>query len=62
MTQLWTRPADVRAWLGKKWQSGTLLTALAEDRGWEPLGVPLRGPAAGEHNPAAESANPAAAL
>ena len=48
MTQLWTRPAEVRAWLGKKWQSGTLLTAFAEDRGWEPLGVPLRGPAAGE--------------
>ena len=48
MTQLWTRPAEVRAWLDKKWQSGTLLTAFAEDRGWEPLSVPLRGPAAGE--------------
>ena len=35
-------------WLDKKWQSGTLLTAFAEDRGWEPLSVPLRGPAAGE--------------
>jgi hypothetical protein len=43
----WTRPADVRAWLGKKWQSGALLTALAEDRDWEPLSVPLYGPAAG---------------
>jgi hypothetical protein len=48
VTQLWTRPAEVRAWLDKKWQSGTLLTAFAEDRGWEPLSVPLRGPAAGE--------------
>jgi hypothetical protein len=48
VTQLWTRPAEVRAWLDKKWQSGTLLTAFAEDRGWEPLSVPLRGPAPGE--------------
>jgi hypothetical protein len=47
VTQLWTRPAEVRAWLDKKWQSGTLLTAFAEDRGWEPLSVPLRGPLRG---------------
>jgi len=44
----WTRPAEVRAWLGRKWRSGALLTAFAEGRAWEPLGVPLRGPAAGE--------------
>jgi hypothetical protein len=44
----WTRPAEVRAWLDKKWRSGALLTAFAEGRGWEPLGVPLRGPAAGD--------------
>src|SRR5260370_5308570 len=44
----WTRPAQVRAWLGKKWQSGALLTALAEGQDWKPLEVPLRGPAAGE--------------
>jgi len=44
----WTRPADVRAALGKKWQSGVLLTAFASGLDWEPLGLPLRGPAPGE--------------
>jgi len=44
----WTRPPEVRAWLGKKWKSGALLTALAEGKDWEPLDLPLRGPAAGE--------------
>ncbi len=48
MTRPWTRPAQVRAWLAKKWQSGALLTALAEGQDWKPLDVPLRGPAAGE--------------
>jgi hypothetical protein len=44
----WTRPAQVRAWLERRWQSGALLAAFAEGRDWEPLSVPLRGPAAGE--------------
>ncbi len=48
MARSWTRPGEVRAWLDKKWQSGALLTALAEGVEWEPLGVPLRGPTAGE--------------
>ncbi len=48
MARPWTRPAGVRAWLDKKWRSGALLTAFAEGRAWEPLSVPLRGPAAGE--------------
>ena len=48
MSRSWTRPADVRAWFDKKWQSGALLTAFAEGKDWEPLGVPLRGPMAGE--------------
>ena len=48
MSRSWTRPADVRAWFDKKWQSGALLTAFAEGKDWEPLGVPLRGPVAGE--------------
>lgn len=48
MARPWTRPADVRAWLDKKWRSGALLTAFAEGQDWEPLGVPLRGPAPGE--------------
>ncbi len=48
MSRSWTRPAEVRASLGKKWQSGALLTAFAAGTDWEPLGVPLRGPVAGE--------------
>jgi hypothetical protein len=48
MPPSWTRPAEVRAWLSKRWRSGSLLTAFAEGNDWEPLGVPLRGPAAGE--------------
>jgi hypothetical protein len=48
MPRPWTRPADVRAWLARKWQSGALLAAFAEGKDWEPLGVPLRGPMAGE--------------
>ena len=48
MPHSWTRPGEVRAWLGKKWRSGSLLTAFAEGKDWEPRGVPLRGPAVGE--------------
>ncbi len=48
MAYSWTRPAEVRAWLDKRWQSGALLTAFAEGKEWEPLGVPLRGPGAGQ--------------
>ena len=48
MAHPWTRPPEVRAWLEKKWRSGALLTALAEGRAWDPVSVPLRGPAAGE--------------
>ena len=48
MAHPWTHPAEVRAWLDKKWQSGALLADFAAGRDWEPLGVPLRGPAAGE--------------
>jgi hypothetical protein len=44
----WTRPPEVRARLGKKWQSGLLLAAFAAGRDWEPLSVALRGPAAGD--------------
>ena len=48
MARLWTRPAEVRAWLARKWDSGALLAAFAEGRDWEPLSMPLRGPAAGQ--------------
>ena len=48
MAHSWTRPAEVRAWLNKKWQSGALLAEFTAGRDLEPLGVPLRGPSAGE--------------
>jgi len=44
----WTRLSDVRARLRKRWDNGTFLTAWANGVAWEPLSVPLRGPAAGE--------------
>ena len=48
MADPWTRPQHVRAWLGKKWQSGFLLSAFAEPRDWEPLSVAVRGPTTAE--------------
>jgi hypothetical protein len=42
----WTRPADVREAVRKKW--GTLLTAYAAGQEWAPLNVPLRGPGPAE--------------
>jgi hypothetical protein len=44
----WTTPADVLALLRRRWQAGTFLIALASGQVFEPLGVPLRGPAPGE--------------
>ena len=44
----WSTPADVLGLLRKRWQSGVLLSAFAAGQDWEPLGVPLRGPSAGE--------------
>ena len=44
----WTSPADVRAALRKKWDSGALLTAYARGEEWVPWSRPLRGPAARE--------------
>jgi hypothetical protein len=43
---LWTRPADVRASIRKKWDSGVLLARFAAGQEWAPLGVPIRGPSA----------------
>jgi len=40
----WTRPADVRVALHRKWQSGALLTAFAGGLDWAPWGAPVRGP------------------
>jgi hypothetical protein len=48
----WTRPADVRATVRKRWDSGSLLRRFAAGENWEPLGLPIRGPSArqiGEH-------------
>ena len=39
----WTRPADVRAAVRKKWDSGALLARFAVGQDWEPLGIPIRG-------------------
>ncbi len=44
----WTTPADVLGLLRKRWQAGALLSAFASGQDWKPLGVPLRGPSAGE--------------
>jgi hypothetical protein len=42
----WTRPADVREAVRKKW--GTLLAAHAVGQEWMPLDFPLRGPGPAE--------------
>jgi hypothetical protein len=42
----WTRPADVRAVVRKKWDSGALLARFATGQDWEPIGIPIRGPSA----------------
>jgi hypothetical protein len=42
----WTRPADVREAVRKKW--GTLLSAYAVGQEWTPLNIPLRGPGPAE--------------
>jgi hypothetical protein len=44
----WTVPADVRAVVRKKWDSGALLGALARGDEWTPWAIPIRGPAARE--------------
>src|SRR5579875_2686626 len=42
----WTRPADVREAVRKRWPA--LLTAFLAGQEWAPLGIPLRGPAPAE--------------
>jgi hypothetical protein len=42
----WTRPADVRTAVRKKWDSGALLVRFAAGHDWEPLSIPIRGPSA----------------
>ncbi len=43
---MWTRPADARAVVRKRWDSGALLGRFAAGQDWEPLGIPIRGPSA----------------
>jgi hypothetical protein len=45
-TGTWTGPADVRAAVRKKWDSGALLARFAAGQDWEPLSIPIRGPSA----------------
>lgn len=46
MAPAWTRPADVREAVRKKW--GTLLGNFAAGQDWAPLSFPLRGPGPAE--------------
>ncbi len=42
----WTRPADVRASVRRRWDSGVLLSRFASGSPWEPFSIPIRGPSA----------------
>lgn len=44
----WSTPDDIAARVRRRWDSGELLTAYASGTAFEPIGVPLRAPAAGE--------------
>jgi len=47
MAPPWTTPAELKARLRRRWESGELLAAHATQR-WEPVVVPLRAPTAAE--------------
>lgn len=44
LTNVWTTPADVRAAIRKKWDSGALPARYASGAEWEPLSVGVKGP------------------
>jgi hypothetical protein len=44
----WTDPAGLVRTLRRRWETGVFLTRYALGQPWEPLGISLRGPAAGE--------------
>jgi hypothetical protein len=44
----WVTPADVLRTLRRRWETGSFLTRFASGQPWEPLGLPIRGPAAAE--------------
>ncbi len=47
-SRAWTTPPDVVAVLRRRWESGQFLAALAAGEPFAAIGLPLRGPAAGE--------------
>ncbi len=40
----WSTPAEVIGGLRRRWDSGNLLARYASGDGWEPIGLPIRGP------------------
>lgn len=48
MTRAWTSPADLQVKVRRRWVDGSLLSALADDRPFPELDLPVRGPSAGE--------------
>lgn len=44
----WTRPADVRIAIRRKWDAGGLLVRYSAGQDWEPLSIAIRGPSARE--------------
>jgi hypothetical protein len=44
----WTMPADVERRLHRRWDSGDLLREWGSGREWEPVGIGLRAPTAGD--------------
>lgn len=44
----WTYPADIKAFVLKLWDRGTLLAVLARGESFSPLKVPLKGPTSSE--------------
>lgn len=48
MTRGWTTSADLRAKVWRRWVDGSLLSALADDRPFPTLDLPVRGPSPGQ--------------
>lgn len=48
MTRAWTTPADLQLKVRRRWTDGSLLSALADDRPFPELDLPVRGPSADE--------------
>jgi hypothetical protein len=48
MKRTWTTPAELQAKVHRRWADGSLLSALADQRPFPELDLPVRGPSAGE--------------